>query len=239
MEFDAFRFAKGAYTLNSKPTIDCSKTNMCLYNIFDLFMENPRPQYIHPTTPSTIPSVQTNMFSNQNNVIILLLVLLIFSFLGINLLVVSGNAFKTLADMFGPVLLKVASMLGYSTGQLVNTTADVTADTAKLGVDIAEGTAQSIGNLLKDASKGGMSETDKQNLERALTPSNCPKSTPSPEPDKATNVIQNPITAKKTGWCLVGEDNGTRGCVLVDEHDKCMSGQIFPSKMSCLQPTKQ
>jgi hypothetical protein len=180
------------------------------------------------------------MFSDQNTIIIVLLVLFILTFLGINLLIVSGNALKVLAEIFGPVVLNVASMLGYSTGQLVNTTADITADTAKLGVDIAEGTAHSIGNLLKDASKGGMDETDRQNLEKALTPSNCPKSIPSPEPDKSTNVIQSAITSKKNGWCLVGEDNGTRGCVRVDEHDKCMSGQIFPSKMNCLQqPPKQ
>ena len=203
-------------------------------------MESPPQRYIQPTSPASIPSsVKTNVFSDQNTIIIALLVLVIFAFLGINLLVVSGNALKTMADIFGPVVLKVAAMLGYSTGELVNTTADITADTAKFGVDIAEGTIQSIGNLLKDASKGGMSETDKQNLEKALTPSNCPTPAPSPEPDKATNTIQNPIASKKSGWCLVGEDNGIRGCVRVDEHDKCMSGQIFPSKMNCLQPAKQ
>jgi hypothetical protein len=190
-------------------------------------------------TPSSSPppmntNTDTSVFSNK--VIIALLALLIFAFLGINLLVISGNAIKQLTDMFGPIVINVAKMLGYSTGHLVNTTADVTADTAKLGIDIAEGTAQSIGNLLKDASKGGMDESDKQNLEKALTPSNCPKP-PSPEPDKSSNVIQSAISSKKNGWCFVGEDNGTRGCVSVDEHDKCMSGQIFPSKETCLAPT--
>lgn len=192
-------------------------------------MENTQIQPIQP--------VNSNMFSNQNNIIMILLVLLIFMFLGINLLVISGNAIKTLTDIFGPVIFKVITMFGYSTGHLVNTTADVSSDVAKLGVDIAEGTAHSVGNLLKDASKGGMDESDKQNLEKALTPSNCPKTTP--EPDKSTNSIQTTISSKKNGWCLVGEDNGTRGCVLVDEHDKCMSGQIFPSKEGCMNPVSK
>jgi hypothetical protein len=181
------------------------------------------PQY--NSTPDSTP-----MFSNSFT--IFLLVVVIFAFLGINLLVISGNAIKQLTDIFGPIVLKVGSMLGYSTGHLVNTTADIGADTAKLGIDIAEGTAQSVGNLLKNASKGGMDEEEKQRLEKALSPSNCPKS--SPEPDKSSNPIQTAITSKKTGWCLVGEDNGARGCVSVNEHDKCMSGQIFPSKEACL-----
>lgn len=197
-------------------------------------MENATPSY---SPPPMNTNTETSVFSNK--VIIGLLVLLIFAFLGINLLVISGNAIKQLTDIFGPIVLKVATMLGYSTGHLVNTTADVTADTAKLGIDIAEGTAQSIGNLLKDASKGGMDESDKRNLEKALTPNHCPKPS-SPEPDKSSNVIQSAISSKKNGWCFVGEDNGTRGCVSVNEHDKCMSGQIFPSKEVCLAPdTKQ
>lgn len=191
-------------------------------------MDNATPY--NNTTPS---STNTNMFSNSFT--IFLLVIVVFTFLGINLLVISGNAINKLGEIFGPVVFKVATMLGYSTGHLLNTTADIGADTAKLGIDIAEGTAQSIGNLLKDASKGGMDEAEKQRLEKALTPRNCPKSS-SPEPDKSSNVIQTAISSKKNGWCFVGEDNGARGCVSVGEHDKCMSGQIFPSKEMCLAP---
>jgi len=204
---------------------------MCLYHIPN--MENSEPpnsSYNQPTTGNS------SMFSGQNGIIIFLLILLIFSFLGINLLIISGNALKTLSGIFGPVVLEVASMLGYSTGHLVNTAADIGGDTAKLGVDIAEGTAHSIGDLLKNASKGGMDESEKRNLEKALTPSNCPTSTSSPQPNNSTNPIQSSISSKKGGWCLVGEDNGARGCVLVDDHDKCMSGQIFPSKEVCLSP---
>jgi len=40
------------------------------------------------------------------------------------------------------------------------------------------------------------------------------------------------------GWCYVGDYNGVRGCVDVNEHDKCMSGQIFANQSSCLNPNK-
>jgi len=184
-----------------------------------------------------VPSGQSgqNMFSG-NGIIITLLIFLILSFLGINLLILSGNALNTLGQIFGPLILKVLSMFGYSTGHLLGTTADVSSDAAKLGIDIADGTVHSIGDLLKNSSKGGMSEEDRRNLEKALTPSNCPKEERHPEPDKSTNTIQNPISAKKSSWCLIGEDDGVRGCVAIEEHDKCMSGQIFPSKEKCMNP---
>lgn len=130
-------------------------------------------------------------------------------------------------------------MFGYSTGQLLDTTADVSSDAAKLGIDIADGTVHSIGDLLKNSTKGGMSEEDRRSLEKALTPSNkgnCSKEEHPPEPDKSTNTIQNPISAKKSSWCLIGEDDGVRGCVAIEEHDKCMSGQIFPSREKCMNP---
>lgn len=196
-------------------------------------MENPSA----PAPPALADNSGENMFSSRNNIIIILLLLLFFSFLGINFLIISGNALKTLAEIFGPVVLKVAAMLGYSTGHFVNTTADLSADAAKLGLDIAEGTANSIGDLMKNASKGGMDEADRVNLEKVLTSPHCPTQPPPPvEPDKSSNAIQNPIAAKKGGWCLVGEDAGARGCIRIEEHDKCMSGQIFPSKEVCMNP---
>jgi hypothetical protein len=180
----------------------------------------------------------TGWFSDKNGIIIFLLVIVILSFLGVNLLIVSGNALGELTKIFGPVVQKVASMLGYSAGHLVNTTADITADTAKFSVDIAEGTAQSVGNLLKNASKGGMDEGDRRNLEKALTSPKCPSTQSSPSPSQSADSIHRPITAKKNGWCFVGEDAGSRGCVSIEEHDKCMSGQIFPTKEACLAPSQ-
>ena len=43
-------------------------------------------------------------------------------------------------------------------------------------------------------------------------------------------------SAGKSGWCFVGEDRGFRSCALVNEDDKCMSGDIFPSQELCINP---
>lgn len=151
------------------------------------------------------------------------------------MLVISGNLLEELSKVFGPTFKNVASILGYSTGELVETTADVGADAAKLGIDIAEGSVQSIGKILKTASKSGLNEAQRKNLELDL--SSPTQNINTPEPSQSADSIHRSISSKKGGWCFIGEDAGSRGCVSVDEHDKCMSGQIFPSKETCLKPS--
>jgi len=193
------------------------------------------------TSNMAAPASGDSLFSEKNILILVLIGLLILSFIGFNLLAFSGNILQSIANIFGPIFVKVMSMFGYSTGELVNTTSTVAADAAKLGVDIAEGTAHSIGDLLKNASKGGMDEAQRKHLSDAIrsphsSGAKCPDA---PKPEDSGSDIQKSIASKKGGggWCLVGEYNSVRSCVPMDEHDKCMSGQIFPSHKMCTNPT--
>ena len=184
---------------------------------------------------------EPSMFSDKNSIIIFLLVIVILSFLGINMLVISGNLLEEMSKIFGPTFKNVASILGYSTGELVETTADVGADVAKFGIDIAEGSVQSVGKLLKNASESGLNDAQRKNLELSLSSpkQNVNTLEKSPEPSQSADSIHRSISSKKGSWCFVGEDAGSRGCVSMDEHDKCMSGQIFPSKESCMNPSTE
>jgi len=40
----------------------------------------------------------------------------------------------------------------------------------------------------------------------------------------------------KSGYCYIGADRGVRSCARVGEADKCMSGDIFPTKATCVNP---
>lgn len=180
-------------------------------------------------------SPATNIFAAfniQNALIIILLVLLIFSLLGINLLSIFGNIFEWLVNIVKPFILQILSIFGYTTGSLVNTTVDAVGDTTKMGIDIAEGTLHSVGNLLIDASKANTPE----DLKKAVQFSPL-KLNNEPKPDDSSNSIQKPIATGKTQWCLTGEYQNKRGCVEVGKEDKCMSGQVFPSQMTCMNPT--
>ena len=153
--------------------------------------------------------------------------MLIFSFLGVNILVILGNLLQSIIQIFGPLITQILSIFGYVTGTVINKTADVVADTAKTGIDIAEGSVQSVGNILRDASQYNVNVNSKQSLDNVLNQriiNNDPKS------DTTENPIQKPISSNKQNWCLVGEYQGKRGCIEINEHDKCLSGQVFPSQ---------
>lgn len=51
--------------------------------------------------------------------------------------------------------------------------------------------------------------------------------------DDTTSSVQ---LKAKAGWCLIGEEKGTRNCIEVGENDQCMSGDIFPTHAVCVNP---
>ena len=175
-------------------------------------------------------SNDTDMFSNKNFIITMLMGMLLLSFLGINILTIIGSWIQTIISIFGPLVTQILSIFGYTAGTVIVKTADVAGDVAKGGIDIAEGTLHSIGGLLKNASQDNVDNKSKQQLDKSLNK-------PIAEPDIASNPIQNPITSNKISWCLVGDYQGRRGCIEVTEQDKCLSGQVFPTQKMCLNPT--
>jgi hypothetical protein len=171
---------------------------------------------------------------DNKTIIIVLVVLLALSLLGINILTILGDLLKTIASVLSPLVSQILSIFGYTAGSVITKTADVVGDVTKAGVDIAEGSVQSVGTILRDASRPHVDPNATSNLDRAL---NVSSSTPSaPSPATSENPVVRPVTSGKAGWCLVGEYEGKRGCISVNEYDKCLSGQVFASRDQCLLP---
>jgi hypothetical protein len=191
-------------------------------------MENQPNQY------DAVP--QSESFRNSNLIIVMLTILLILSFVGINLLDITSNIIKAFVAIFGPLVKTFMAAIGYTTGTVINKTADIVSDTAKSGIDIAEGTVQDLGNLMISASSGGVNAETKKHLNSVINTSKHPLA--DPDPDSTENPIQNPIASKKGSWCLVGEYKNKRGCLEVTSASKCMSEQIFPTKKMCLNPAQ-
>ena len=138
---------------------------------------------------------------------------------------------------------------------LLETTKDVTnvaAEGAKLGVDVAAGTVESGIDVIQgqlDMEQGSgqgqgqsasQQSTNKQqsggissSLSSALADAEYNSE---PLPDDATSSTQR-ASSGKSGYCYIGEDRGFRSCISVNERDTCMSGDIFPSKEICVNPS--
>jgi len=189
----------------------------------------------------------------KNYIIIFLLILTFFSLLGINLLNEAGDGFQWATSGIVPYIKKVLGIIGWSTGSLINVSTDIVSDTARAGIDVAEGSIQSVGNLLQNASKGGMSidlsENQKLLNDGVRGSSQSTKQQPAQQQpaqqqprqseikkDQSSNSIQNPISNKKssTKWCLVGEYQGKRGCIEVNDDDICISEKIYNNLGECI-----
>jgi hypothetical protein len=167
---------------------------------------------------------------SKNGIIIVLAVILLLSLLGVNILNIFGDVVERVTEIFRPVVSKALANLGYASGTLLDRSSDVVADASKTGIDILHGTVDSVGDLLIKASGQGAGGALDIHINQPPTIAPNP-----PEPNSTTNPIQN-NTSAKSQWCLVGEYNGTRGCISVSEGDKCLSGQVFPSQHQCLNP---
>lgn len=178
---------------------------------------------------NTITSTETGD-SGKNMIIMILAIILILSLLGINIFIIFGNGLQKLINIFSPIVSKTLANLGYASGTLLDKSTDVVADASKYGIDIAHDTLDSVGELLVRAS----GRDNGSDPELALNQGPL-FSTDSTEPDQSASTIQG--GKSKQQWCLVGEHNGARGCVAVDAEDKCMSGQVFPSRNVCMNPT--
>ena len=188
---------------------------------------------------SSISSKMYELFSNKNGIIIVLLILVILSMIGINLLQMTGKIIGEIADPLAPAVRNILSAVGFVTGNLINGSADVVANTVDVGIDIAKGTTHSIGDLLINSTKPGIDYSKQVSLSDVIGISKMgTESTTTPQPVQSTEPTVTPISTQKpkAGWCYVGDFNGVKGCVEITEHDKCMSGQVFPSKEECLKP---
>lgn len=189
---------------------------------------------------ATNTNSDTTFGINNQVIIVILLVILGLSFLGINIFIVIGNLVDSFVKIFGPMVSQILSIFGYTTGSVLTKTADVAGTVAKTGVDLAEDSIQAVGTIMKDASRQHVNPATVAGLDGALNTQSSSSAYTYKEPTPSTsgNPVQKPITANKTNWCLVGEYDGKRGCIEVGDQDKCMSGQIFPSQVACMNPAK-
>ena len=217
--------------------IQLSKSNDLQNNPFNTIVNSPSVPVVESTSVSD--NLDFNSFFDFKTILILFLTaFLILTILGINIFTILGNSVQNLSNVFGPFINNFLQALGYSTGNVINTSADTISDVAKTSIDIAEGSVKNIGNLLISSS-GEPPKTSSEppkTLEHSVQKDNKLKYN-EPKPDDSSNTIQKPITSEKSNWCLVGEFQNKRGCVPIAESDKCLSGQVFPNQAMCLNPT--
>lgn len=194
---------------------------------------------------STINSSGRNSFFSFNgktNYTKLGLVVIILLFLGINIFSYLGDFLQKIKETSAPFLKNTLESLGYVVTETTKDVTSLTAEGAKLGVDVAAGTIESgidviQGQLDLEQSSKPVTPKQQSSISASLTSALADaEENTDPLPDDATSSTQR-NGSNKSGYCYIGEDRGFRSCIYVKENDVCMSGDIFPSQDLCVNPS--
>ena len=206
------------------------------------------------TENSTESTTKSNdgYFSNKgkSSYIRIGLIVVILLFLGVNIFSYLGDFFQHIKDISAPIIKQILGNLGYVVTETTKDVTELTAEGAKLGIDVAAGTVESGIDVIQ-----GQLDIESGNSQKPnINANNNQKSTLStlstslssaladaeyntePLPDDATSSTQR-IGPGKAGYCYIGEDRGFRSCISVKDGDTCMSGDIFPTNEICVNPS--
>ena len=208
-------------------------------NVGGLFDSEPTPKQSYFS--KAVSSTQWGF--DWISIIKYIVILVLLALMGLNVFSYLGDASHGAASILGRfsnLFSGIASDLGNGIKVVVTQTTKTTADGTNTAVDLAASGTKGLVNVTAGAIDSGVSlleqgliendekkETDKIKNEETL-----------PVPDTAGDITQRmPHKGGKAGYCYIGEDRGFRSCVKVGQMDQCMSGDIFPTKEICINPT--
>ena len=171
-----------------------------------------------------------------------IIIILILAFLGFNIFVYLAKGTQDIANFFAPLTEKLFGATVSATGQTVDVAAEGakavvsgTATTVNTGLSAVQNvTPNSAGSSIQSQPVQGQSTSrpSDSGLNKALN--NAQEQNQDYQAHEASSSVHS--GGGQSGWCFVGEDRGFRSCALVNEDDKCMSGDIFPSQELCINP---
>tara|TARA_B100001093_G_C26842767_1_gene1021344 strand:- start:1417 stop:2127 length:711 start_codon:yes stop_codon:yes gene_type:complete len=185
-------------------------------------------------TKGTLDRIETSKIGEESSNIMSLifrygLAFLLVTFLLVNILSSLGILPTILKDFFNPILL----FFRKSIGETIRETSDNTETGAKEIIDITSKSVDGAVDILEDNIN-----PQKEKLRKQLNhPENNLTEKKEPEPDDSSSKTQIHRGSGKSGYCYIGEDRGFRSCIEVKDDDKCMSGDIFPTRDICINPT--
>lgn len=188
------------------------------------------------------------------------LIILLLGFLGFNVFVYLAKGTNLITKTLEPIVERVTRIFVGLTSQVT----DVSAEGAKQVINTSAETTTAGLTAVQNVTPGGQSSTSESPTMSKTTTSGQDVQTTFPKGDvaqaNALNKAINSSTAQrqqqngedyqaddssssiqkgtsKAGFCYIGEDRGFRTCEEVGMNDTCMSGEIFPTRDVCVNPS--
>ena len=132
------------------------------------------------------------------------------------------------------IVQEIIKLVGNLISLVANFGKDSSVDIISDSADIIDDTIDSVDTAV------GIKGTQRNMINNDSNPSNeniaVGSNTFNIKPDDMDSSTQKAKHVKSASYCYIGEDRGFRSCLQVEKGDKCMSGDIFPSKELCINP---
>lgn len=188
------------------------------------------------------------------------LIILLLGFLGFNVFVYLAKGTNLITDALQPIVERVSRIFVGLTSQIT----DVSAEGAKEVIDTSASVSTTGLTTVQNVTPGGPPSSEPSStvsktkstaqdikttfptgdvaqanaLNKAINSSTAQRQQQNGEDyqaDDSSSSIQKGTS--KAGFCYIGEDRGFRTCEEVGVNDTCMSGDIFPTRDVCVNPT--
>ena len=188
--------------------------------------------FVNTPTPSTITTGSLDWKT-------ILIVVIILALLGFNIFVYLAKGSEGMLNIIRPITKKIFYLFGSITGTIIHDTAGGTKQVVGTTANVLDKGLDSIQTITKTLQSDVIQPPDilkSSTFNKALnTASQQNAHNKDYSADDSDSQIQN--KASKSGWCFIGEDRNVRSCADVGANDMCMSGDIFPSREICVNPS--
>lgn len=191
-----------------------------------------------------------------------IVIILILALLGINIFAYLARGTEETALIFQKIFGPILKFFGYSVLETTKQTINTSSAGAKSGIDIVDKNATNLIDTIQQTPVGtstgvsipqgkmssssfpqSLNQNQNQNLNQNMNQGlerdslsralDNAKQGDNVSPDDSRSSIQ---TTGKSGWCYIGEEQGTRTCSEIGVNDVCMSGNVFPNLEICMNP---
>jgi hypothetical protein len=164
----------------------------------------------------------------------ILVLILVLSFLGINVMYILSKGSKLVGDAGSGIVGYMRGLVSWIILQLKNLL-NITGEGTKVGVDIITDTGEASLELIDKAidapkhivndiiGKGGDEDTINSGLDIPIM-----------KPHEDQELLGTTKETKQKGYCYIGTDNNVGSCMYVERPDMCMSKKIYPTMELCI-----
>ena len=186
------------------------------------------------------PSVASNLSSTSFDWKTILVIFIMLGLLGFNIFVYLAKGTEGILDIVRPITKKILYLFAIITGNVIHDTAGGAKQVVGTTANVIEKGLDSVQTITNKSLKSDIIQPPdilkSSTFNKALnTASQQNAHDKDYNADDSDSQIQN--KASKSGWCFIGEDRNIRSCAEVGANDMCMSGDIFPSREICVNPT--